>query len=219
MGKAFFWVLSFLAVGTIAFMGGSWYKGNNSTPTSTPTSTVAATATSTSTSTPTATTTTTPTIDPYAGWKTYTNNVIGYKLRYPSGWIVKEVNTTSEVIEKDVKYITITNPDKKYFLAFGLKLKTDAFVTSDRTGIGAGDFVKNGKITILGTKVDIEQLSYKNKIKEVFYPQSITKTADGKYQFTASFSANDIAGYDSLDMTNLTEEAAAEKILKSVELL
>lgn len=213
MGKAFFLVLTFLAVAAVAFMGGFWYKENSANKTnSTPTPTT----TTQNTSTPTGQTTST---DQYSGWLTYTNNTIGYKLKYPSGWTVKEINTTSEATNTNVKYITLTTPDKKYFLAFGLKKKTDTFTTSDRTGIGAGDFTKKGKITILDTKVDIEQLIYKNKIKEFFFPQATTTTTDGNYKFTVSFSPDSSVNYDTLDMTNLTEETTAEKILQSVELL
>ena len=55
--------------------------------------------------------------DEFASWKNYTNNDVGYKLKYPADWVLKDVNELSEITDKDVKYITVTTPDKKYFLA------------------------------------------------------------------------------------------------------
>lgn len=159
--------------------------------------------------------------DEYSGWKTYTNKSIGYKLRYPHDWTVKEIDTFNETIEKNVKYITITTPDGKYFLHFGLKKKSDnTFEISDRTGMGAGEFAPTGKkITILSTAVDIDTFVYSGKIKEYFYPKKSTTTSDNKWQFTATFSYTDKVNYSSLDMSGLKEEKDAEKILKSVEII
>jgi hypothetical protein len=157
--------------------------------------------------------------DEYAGWKTYTNSEIGYTLRYPADWTLKEIDQFSELLDTTVKYITITTPDKKYFLNWGLKRKTDAFAISDRTGIGAGDFQKDGKIAILGKEYDITRFIFNGKTKEVFYPSTgLAVTADGKYNFTAALSYGSGSDYDSLDIDNISEKALAEKILQSVAL-
>jgi len=157
--------------------------------------------------------------DEFASWKNYTNNDVGYKLKYPADWVLKDVNELSEITDKDVKYITVTTPDKKYFIHFGLAKKGASYSTTDRSGIGAGDIVKNGEITILKTTFKSDELVYKDKIKELFYPQGVKITADDKWQFTASFSASDKVDYATLDMTNLEERLTAEKILSTVEIL
>jgi len=157
--------------------------------------------------------------DEYAGWKTYVNSEIGYTLKYPADWTLKEIDQFSELLDATVKYITITSPGKKYFLQWGLKQKTDAFAISDRTGIGAGDFQKDGKIAILGKDYDITRFVFKGKTKEVFYPSSgLAQTADGKYDFTAALSYGSGSNYDSFDIDNVSEKDLAEKILKSVTL-
>ena len=157
--------------------------------------------------------------DEYTGWKTYANSEIGYTLKYPADWKVKEISQFSEILDATAEYITITSPENKYFLQWGLKKKTDAFVISDRTGIGAGDFQKDGKAMILGKEYDITRFVFKGKTKEVFYPNAgITQTADGKYDFVAVLSYGPGSNYDSLDIDNVSEKAFAEKILKSVSL-
>lgn len=158
----------------------------------------------------------------YTGcWKIYTNNEIGYKLKYPCDWVVKEVDTFSETISAQVKYITIDTPDKKYFLHFGIKKSTDTFNTTDRTGVGAGDWQIDGTITILGKEVTITKLVFGGKVKEMFYPKpaGVIKTTDGKYSFLASFSYGASTGYATYDMKNLSYVSLAEKILKSIELI
>jgi len=203
----------------VAALGfGYWYgqkKADETKPSATPTQTATLTAS------PTASPTSTKEGDGYTGWKTYSNKDIGYTLKYPSDWMLKEINTYNETIQKDVKYVTVTTPNEKYFLHFGLKKKTDgSYEISDRTGMGAGEIKKTGsKITILDTGVDIESFVYQNKIKEFFYPQKATTTTDGKWQFTATFSYTDKVNYDTLDMTGLEEEKNAEKILESIDLL
>lgn len=152
--------------------------------------------------------------------KDYTNKELGYKLKYPSDWKVKETNGKSQTTGNQVKYVTFTTPDGKYFLQFGLKKKADTFTLTDRTGIGAGDIGQAGTLTILGTSVKVEKLANQNKIKEYFYPQAGATTADGKYQFLANFSYNpDQVKYDTLDMTNLKSVKQVENILTSVELV
>lgn len=159
--------------------------------------------------------------DEYADWLTYTNNDVGYKLKYPQGWTVDETNTTSEVTGQPIKYIMIRTPDKKYFLQLGLKKATDTFAITDRTGIGAGDFVRAGTLTVLGTPIKIEKLVFQNRVKEYFYPgTSPATTSDGRFQFLASFGFNyEIFKYETVDMSNLAEEQLAEKILRSVEII
>ncbi|NIM46864.1 MAG: hypothetical protein GTN40_01760 [Candidatus Aenigmarchaeota archaeon] len=166
--------------------------------------------------TPSPTATTTP--DETAGWLTYTNTEVGYTLKYPSGWTIKETSTYSELIGKNVKYITITTPDGKYFLYLGIKGLSGDYEISDRTGIGAGDWVADGSITILETSITKTNLVYGGKVKEIFYPQSIQETSDGNYEFWATFSYKDIPDYDSLDMTTVTFVSDVEKILKTISL-
>ncbi|HRZ95124.1 MAG TPA: hypothetical protein P5262_01005 [Candidatus Moranbacteria bacterium] len=158
--------------------------------------------------------------DAYPGWKTYANSEIGYALRYPADWNLKETDGISEVTEANVKNITIDTPDKKYFLHFGLKGKNDSFYISDRTGVGAGEIKKIGTLTVLDTDVKVEQLLYEGKIHEIFFGAvNSSKTADGEYIFGANFgSREDTYGGPGID-PNLSYIKTTEKILESVTLI
>lgn len=157
-------------------------------------------------------------VDEYAGWKIYNNYTVGYQLKYPADWTIKETNVYSDLMEKDVKYVTLYNPDKKYFLHWGLKYKNDEFAATDRTGLGAGDFVNTGtKITILGTTADVVKQLYQGDTQEMFFPAAgETKTTDGKYFFVNSFTYNTTHKSTDPDLSGIPEEKLAEKILASV---
>lgn len=160
------------------------------------------------------------TADDYTGWNTYTNSEVGYQLKYPTDWTVKETNEFSELIGADVKYITLTTADKKYFFYWGLKEKNDNFSISDRTGVGAGDLIQEGSVTILGTDTAVKKLVYKSKVKEYFFPSmGLQKTADGKYNFGASFSPGSSVNYDSLNMLGIPELEKAKLVLASAKII
>lgn len=152
--------------------------------------------------------------DEYAGWKTYINNEIGYKLRYPADWTVKETAEFNETIGQNVKYITVNTPGNKFFLGWGLKKTNDPFYISDRTGVGAGDMKAEGKIKILNTDVTVNRQVWEGKTQEVFFPgPGSQKTSDQKYSFQASFTPR---GNDNFKESDIE---LAKKILRSVELI
>ncbi len=160
-------------------------------------------------------------VDEYTGWKIYNNYEVGYQLKYPADWTIKETSEYNDIISKDVKYVTVYTPDKKYFLHWGLRYKGDNFAATDRTGLGAGDMVNAGtKITILGTDLDVVKQVYKGQVQEMFYPNvGETKTTDGKYYFVDSFTKNGAVKTGDPDMTIMPSEKLAEKILQSVVII
>jgi len=118
------------------------------------------------------TSTSSTTSDSYGDWPTYINTDVGYSLRYPTGWTIKEYNKYSETYEKQVKYITITSAENNYRLTFGvIKLGDDSFSPVERTGIGAGDthLITNMPTTIFGVKMYPRALVYEGKTKEFLY--------------------------------------------------
>jgi len=158
--------------------------------------------------------------DEYTGWKTYTNDEIGYKLQYPNDWTIKEIDEYNDTILSQVKYIVISPPDKNFFLHWGIKGKNDSFAVTDRTGIGSGDFKKDGKISILEKETDITRFIFKNKTKEIFYPSiSLTATKDDKHYWTASIGPGASSEYDEVDIDNSKIKIVIEKILKSITLV
>ncbi|MFH0968970.1 MAG: hypothetical protein V1804_00480 [Patescibacteria group bacterium] len=156
-------------------------------------------------------------VDEYAGWKTYINSEIGYKLKYPADWKVEESSAYNEIIEQNVKSILISSPGEKYFLHWGIKEKNDPFAISGRTGIGAGDFIKDGKITILNNELDITRLIDEGKTLEFFFPSAGSfESKDGKYFFGASFS---LSNQGNTNIANVPELETAKKILKTVQII
>ncbi len=158
-------------------------------------------------------------VDKYSNWKTYTNSKIGYTLKYPTGWVLKEFDHVSEITGMNVKYITITTPDGKYFLYFGLKKESDTFGVTDRTGIGAGEIKRMDSITVLGESIIPEALIYQGKTKEMLYYQDSGKGPSCGCQFVGYFSPDYPAKiqYESVDMTSLEYVKTAEDILESVQ--
>lgn len=159
--------------------------------------------------------------DETAEWVTYTNDDIGYSLKHPKEWVVEETDTTSEITGGPIKYINISTTDKKYSLWLGIKKKTDTFAITDRTGVGAGDLQKTGSITVLGTTVEVVKLVFQGKTREYFYPSpgGTVTSADGVWEFSASFSADyDLIGEQEADKIS-TYEKIAQKILTTLKTL
>lgn len=150
----------------------------------------------------------------YAGWKTYYNYEVGYMLRYPSDWIIKETDEWNDLTDQAVKYVSIDTPDKKFFLYFGMKGKSDDFGISNRTGVGAGELKDVGNITILETNATIKNLVYGGKIQEIFFGAlGSVNTKDGKYSFSSSLSPHDKS------TGNFPDLDSAEKILQSIKIV
>lgn len=127
----------------------------------------------TTTTTPSSTTpSTTPSI--YVGWKTLMNTDNGYSLQYPSDWTYvsrSEVGLTDPTYT--AKYYEFRSPDNKYMFTFGLKHSDDQKTyLMQRTGIGGGDIVKGGSITLGAYTLSSQELVYQGKTKEVFIPTS-----------------------------------------------
>jgi len=115
--------------------------------------------------------------DLYVGWQTYTNKEIGYTLKYPADWTLKETDGTSEITQQLVKYISIASPGKDS-LHFGLQRSTQQYFNiTDRTGIGAGEDIpiteKAG--TLLGDTVTPKAHVWEGKVVEYFYSLSGSK--------------------------------------------
>lgn len=155
--------------------------------------------------------------EPPIGWLTYTNASIGYRINYPPDWIVSVINNPpDEMFTQPVKYITITKGS--YFLAVGVRHTNDTFLTSDRTGVGAGDFQPAGSEMICDTSISASKLVFENKSKEWFYSSNGpgVVTVDN-HQVNAALSYSGAgAGYDNLNMTNSTELGLARQIMKTL---
>lgn len=216
--KTWAWILSIVIVGIVVasayFLGYQQGKfANHSTPAVTVTASPSITASPSSV----ATNTTTVSAGGYSDWKTYSNNTIGYSIKYPSDWSVKEFNEYNQTIGNTVKYITVTTPDGKNFLQFGVKKPSDTFAISDRTSTGAGDIIQDtdNPVTVFGVNLIANKLVYGGKAKEYYYAEPNGGTAICKCNFTATFSYTDKADYNNLDLESTGYAAIVQKILAS----
>lgn len=157
--------------------------------------------------------------DETLNWKTYKNIKIGYQLKYPTDWTLKETeNENSMFFGKPIKYITITTPDEKYFLHLGFKKKNDVFLITDRTGVGANDVQQSKEsIKIINTTLVPQLMLYNNKIKEVFYPQPEDDKERSNYEFMISFSCSNML--ENCDMADLPYLNQVRQILESVAMI
>jgi hypothetical protein len=141
-----------------------------------------------------------PNITNTSDWKSYTNNEVGYSVKYPQDWSVEETNHSSELVNDTTAYfIQITDPNSKYSLHLGVRKEGDS--TKDiwyRTGIGAGDMQTGETITISGTNLQLWNLVFEDKPYEVFANDLNTAdfpTINGK-EFVFTFGCDSQLAYE-----------------------
>jgi hypothetical protein len=160
--------------------------------------------------------------DQTSDWQIYKNIKIGYQLKYPKDWVLKEIENENSMFGKPVKYIKISTPEEKFSLYFGFKKKKDVFLITDRTGVGAGDMQKSTEtIKIINTNLFPEFLVFDNKIKEIFYEQPRDDKERDNYEFVGyfRFNSSNVNALDGNDMKNLPYLNQVIQILESVSLL
>lgn len=158
--------------------------------------------------------------DPTADWKTYMNTVIGYSLKYPTGWVVKEINEpNSVVLDTPFRYLTLTDPSSKYQLAVGVRKIGSTVALSDRTGVGAGDITTSSSSVLIGTtSVTPRKNVYLGKTKDVFYyPSSEAWVVLSGDQVRAEFGAIN-QSYDVVNLATAPELSMANTILSTIEI-
>ncbi len=151
-------------------------------------------------------------------WKTHANADIGYSVKYPKDWNVEETfMTRSELLVSPVRYITVTSPGASHVLTLGVKRSTDEFLITDRTGVGAGDFVSDGNVTVADTSVPASRLVYQGKTKEWYAAKNGPgQSTVGSHVINASLSAGPGVDYSSVDLAGSPELLTAKAILSTL---
>ena len=148
-------------------------------------------------------------------WKTYANADIGYSVKYPKDWTVEDtVQTRSEQLVSPVRYITLFSPSKSHFLTLGVKRSTDEFLISNRTGVGAGEIVADGTVTVADTSLPASKLVYKGKVKEWYAAKNGPgQSTVGTQVINAALSVGNVSDYASIDLAGSPELSTAKVIL------
>jgi len=103
-------------------------------------------------------------------WKYYTNPVVTYTIRYPSDWILQEVNIPEHPVQKiPVRYVQITDPTGQLVLMLGIRQVGDVFGIGERTTTPTGTLKTGLTLTIGGISVPTTQLVVDNKTTAWFY--------------------------------------------------
>jgi hypothetical protein len=159
----------------------------------------------------------TPQADPYEGWLTYTNEDIGYTLRYPKDWTIKETNGTSQVFEGETaKYLVLTNPNGNW-LHFGFGKNGATYHISERTGVGAGEDspIDKLKTTLLGSDIIPSAHIWEAKTKEYFYRMTAAEKVKCNCDIAIFYEPPITIPYENINMS--TEDLpTVNKILASV---
>lgn len=149
-------------------------------------------------------------------WKTYADEEVGYTVKYPKDWTVEAtVMTRNEALVNPVRYLTLYAPSNSHALVLGVKRSTDEFLISDRAGVAAGDFVRDGNVTVADTLVPASKLVYKGKVKEWYASENGPGPSTvGTHVINASFAASSTG--DSVDLTGSPALATAKVILSTL---
>ena len=155
-------------------------------------------------------------------WQTYTNRDIGYSLKYPKDWTVKETDEISQLDGKRIKFITLYSADQKYSLIFGIKRASDdSFRNFERSGVG-GDLIliPEKTITALGLSIVPEKEVINGKTKEFFYRISDEQETQCNCKLDAFYGMHDLSFEEdnALDLP-ITLIDFPNKIVQSVQWL
>jgi hypothetical protein len=138
------------------------------------------------------------------GWMSYHNTAYGFSFQYPSTWKL------DEGVGDLPNFILIKG--EKGVLMIGFRRATQQ-AGIQRTGTGAGDFVRAGSIQFLGKTLHRDLLVYGGKVKEVFY-QGDCEFRVGDLVFTLGLNNNAGNRYEDADIP-LDFQKEADQILES----
>jgi hypothetical protein len=157
----------------------------------------------------------TTTADKYPGWLQCISAKYGFSFRYPPDWILKEIVDPVNTMSGHAVHLTHpTNPSVRMIIAFK-RANEDRRITP--TGIGSGDLITRGVVSLLGQDVERNVLVALEKDMGVYYgwPRSAA-TGSGLVFWLAldcACPAGDAA------VTGLTPEVEqiADAIVESIE--
>ncbi len=186
-----------------------------------PTVTIGPKATPVPTSTPIPTATSAPTPAPVApvviadAWLAYTNEKYAFSFRYPPDWILKEIVDPVNTMSGHAVHLTHpTDPSVRMIIAFK-RANEDRRITP--TGIGSGDLITRGVVSLLGQEVERNVLVALEKDMGVYYGWPRSAAAGGDLVFWLALDCACSAGDPAVAGLAPEVEQIADAIVESIE--
>jgi imidazolonepropionase-like amidohydrolase len=111
-------------------------------------------------------------------WATYTNDQYGFSFRYPSDWKLKEITGSVNTMSGHAVHLTHpTDPAVRMIIAFK---RADEEQRITPTGMGDGELVSRGSVSLLGQQVERIARVAQEKDMAVYYgwPRAAVASSD-----------------------------------------
>ncbi|HLO18251.1 MAG TPA: hypothetical protein VK206_25695 [Anaerolineales bacterium] len=142
----------------------------------------------------------------YQGWCKFISEKYGFSLAIPRQWGI--------CIRYENSIYICPRPSSTISLTVGFR-RTAEDLTIQRTGVGAGEVVTEGKVYFLGEQISRDILIYQDKVKAVLYNNAVETKRDNLV-FTLSLD-DWKTDYEAVSLSPEVQ-ATADKIIESFEL-
>jgi putative hemolysin len=148
-------------------------------------------------------------------WATYTNEKYGFSFRYPSDWKLKEITGSVNTMSGHaIHLLHPTDPTVRLIIAFK-RADEDQPITP--TGIGGGELVTRGSVSLLGQQVERIVRVELDKDIAVYYGWPRPATTGGDLVFWLALDCACTASDPAVTGLTPEVERMADAIVESIE--
>jgi hypothetical protein len=153
---------------------------------------------------------TAPSVTPTPGtWLTYTNSEYGFSFSYPPHWTIEKRDALPNFLWLHRQQ----RPTLKMDIAFK-RITEEKMI--QRTGVGAGDVVRQGTVLFFDREVPRDVLIYEGKVKAVHYNNAQEIRVDGLAFTLSCINGDPDVDYELIDLgVDIQEEV--DDIVQSFE--
>jgi hypothetical protein len=148
-------------------------------------------------------------------WATYTNEKYGFSFRYPANWILKEITGPDNTMSGHaVHLLHPTDPAVRLIIAFK---HADEDQRIAPTGMGGGELVSRGGVSLLGQEVKRLVRVELGKDMAVYYDWPRSATTGGSLVFWLALDCVCAAGDPASAGLTPEVEQIADAVVESIE--
>jgi hypothetical protein len=148
-------------------------------------------------------------------WATYTNDKYGFSFRYPADWKLKEITGSVDTMSGHaVHLLHPTDPTMRMIIAFK---RADEDRRISPTGMGDGELVSRGSVSLLGQDVERIARVVLGKNLAVYYGWPRSATTGGDLVFWLALDCACSAGDPAVAGLTPEVEQIADAIVESIE--